>query len=55
MYLRQQNVIPKGVKIARKTAALCNEIWPQTVVTNLLLRVSKFATAKIEFSFEMGK
>ena len=46
------NGTPKGARLSEKlqlTAALCNEIRP------ILLWASKFATAKIECSFEMGK
>ena len=46
------NVTPKVVKFSEKlqlTAALCNEIWL------MLLWARKFVTAKIDFSFEMGK
>ena len=52
------NGTPKGVRLSEKlqlTAALCNEIWPQLQIWLLLLWASKFATAKIECSFEMGK
>ena len=42
-------MLPPKVSDCQKTAALCNEIWL------MLLWASKFATAKIEYSFKIGK
>ena len=59
MYHRQKNKwYPHRwqivIKTAKKTAALCIEIWNLTLPT-IMGNGSKFDTAKIESSFEMGK
>ena len=57
-HYQQNKCYPKDARLSDKlqlTAALCNEIWPQKQIWLLLLWASKFATANIESSFEMGK
>ena len=55
--VRKINVTLKGVRYSEKlqlTAALCNEILLQWQIWLMFLWESKFATAKIEYTFEMG-
>ena len=46
---------PKVSEKVQLTAAPCNELYRSNKFYLCLLWASKFATGKIEFSFEMGK